>query len=106
MRHEGQDDRPQPTLAAEGERLVFYEYCISLIFLSLRRPSVVVRLRPGQRGWIKGLPYTILSLLLGWWCLPWGLIYTPLTLWTNLSGGRRITTEELERWGEPAMWVE
>jgi hypothetical protein len=106
MRLEGQDDRPQPTLAAEGERLVFYEYCISLIFLSLRRPSAVVRLRPGQRGWVKGLPYTILSLVLGWWCLPWGLIYTPLTLWTNLSGGRRITTEELERWGEPAKQVE
>jgi hypothetical protein len=106
MRLEGQDDRPRLALAAEGERLVFYEYCISLIFLSLRRPSAVVRLRPGQRGWIKGLPYTILSLVLGWWCLPWGLIYTPLALWTNLSGGRPITTEELERWGEPAKWME
>jgi hypothetical protein len=102
MRLEGQDDRPRSHLAAEGERLVFYEYCISLIFLSLRRPSAVVRLRPEHRGWIKGLPYTILSLTLGWWCLPWGLIYTPLTVWTNLSGGRRITAEELARWGDPA----
>ena len=43
--------------------------------------------------------------MLGWWCLPWGLIYTPLTLWTNLSGGQRITAEELQRWGEPAKRV-
>jgi len=92
MRLAGQDDRPLPPPVAGNDRLVFYEYCISLIFVSLRRPSVVVRLRPGQWGWIRGLPYTLLSLLLGWWCIPWGLIYTPLTLWTNLSGGRRITT--------------
>jgi hypothetical protein len=97
MRLEGQDNRPPPDLAANGDRLVFYEYCISLIFLSLRRPSALVRLCPGQRGWIRVLPYTILSLLLGWWCIPWGLIYTPLALWTNLSGGRPITPEEQAR---------
>jgi hypothetical protein len=40
-----------------------------------------------------------LSLLFGWWGLPWGLIYTPLTLWTNLSGGRDVTAELRERLG-------
>ncbi len=99
MRLAGQDDRPPVDSAAGGERLVFYEYCISLVFFSLRRPSPLVRSAPGQRGWRKGLPYAILSLLLGWWCIPWGLIYTPLVLWTNLSGGRRITAEEQQRWG-------
>jgi hypothetical protein len=88
--------------ANTGERLVFYEYCISLIFISLRRPSAVVRLRPGQRGWIVGLPYTILTLILGWWCIPWGLLYTPLCLWTNLSGGRLLTADELHQWGQAA----
>lgn len=58
MRREGQDN-PDP--AAEGERLVFHEYCISRIFLSLRRPSAVRRLRRRQRGWIKEFLYTILS---------------------------------------------
>jgi hypothetical protein len=93
MRQPGQDDQSPPDCVT-GERLVFFEYCISLIFISLRRPSALVKLRPGQRGWIKGLPYTILSLLLGWWCIPWGFIYTPLCLWTNLSGGRLIEPEE------------
>src|SRR6516165_6480180 len=69
MRLQGQDNQtfPEPSV---GDRLVFYEYCISLIVVSLRRPSAVVRLRPGQRGWIRGLPYTIVSLLFGWWCIP------------------------------------
>jgi hypothetical protein len=104
MRLPGQDNPRFPN-ADTGERLVFYEYCISLIFVSLRRPSAVVRLRPGQRGWIKGLPYTILTLILGWWCIPWGFVYTPLCLWTNLSGGRPITAEELRRWGETATFA-
>jgi hypothetical protein len=98
MRQPGQDNRPLPD-SVVGERLVFFEYCISLIVVSLRRPSAVVRLRPGQRGWIKGLPYTILSLFLGWWCIPWGFVYTPLCLWTNLSGGRLIGQEEWVNWG-------
>ena len=87
--------------SAEGdsvERLVFYEYCISLIFITLRRPSRLVRLPPGSRGLLRGLPYTIISLFCGWWGLPWGLIYTPLTMWTNLTGGREVSSQEWERW--------
>jgi hypothetical protein len=94
MRQPGQDNRLLLD-SVTGERLVFFEYCISLVVISLRRPSALVRLRPGQCGWIKGLPYTILSLCLGWWCIPWGFLYTPLCLWTNLSGGRPIAPEEL-----------
>jgi len=104
MRLPGQDNPALPDAVA-GERLVFFEYCISLIGVSLRRPSGIVRLAPGQRGWIKGLPYTILTLALGWWCIPWGVPYTPLCLWTNLSGGRAITAEELQQWGESAACV-
>jgi hypothetical protein len=98
MRLSGQDNLPRPDAVA-GERLVFYEYCISLVLISLRRPSAVLRLRPGQRGWYRGLPYTMLTLLCGWWCIPWGFLYTPLCLWTNLSGGRMLTAEEWARHG-------
>jgi hypothetical protein len=76
-------------------RLVFYEYCVSLVFVTLRRPSRVYRLRQGESGVRRGLPYALVSLLLGWWAVPWGLIYTPLTLWTDLSGGRELTAGEM-----------
>jgi hypothetical protein len=91
----GTGGRPRPT--GEG-RLVFYECCISLIFITLRRPSRLYRLRVGEWGLLRGLPYTMVSLLLGWWGVPWGLIYTPLTLWTNLSGWREVTADEWKRW--------
>jgi hypothetical protein len=78
---------------AAGGRFVFFEYCISFVALTLRRPTDIYFLRADQYGWPRGLPYTVLSLLLGWWGIPWGLIYTPLTLFTNLSGGRDVTAE-------------
>jgi hypothetical protein len=103
MRLDGPDNRTSPDPTVDRVRLVFFEYCISLIFISLRRPSALYRLGPHQSAWIRGLPYTFLSLLLGWWSIPWGLIYTPLTLWTNLAGGRVLTEEELARWGNEGL---
>jgi hypothetical protein len=85
----GQLDR---ALAAGG-RFVFYEYCISLIFISLRRPTDIYFLRPGEKGLVKGLRYSLVSFLLGWWGVPWGLVYTPLSLITNLSGGCDVTSQ-------------
>jgi hypothetical protein len=90
---------PQPVNDdAPGYRLVFYEYCISLVFITLRRPSRLYRVPAGGWGVVRGLPYTLVTLLLGWWGIPWGFIYTPLVLWTNLSGGREISAEEWRRW--------
>jgi hypothetical protein len=100
MPYAGPDSSPAAAAPGpQGGRLVFYEVCISLVFLTLRRPSRLYRLRPGEWGLWRGLPYTLVSVLLGWWGLPWGLIYTPLVLWTNCSGGRTLTPEELSGWG-------
>ncbi len=72
---------------AAGGRFVLYEYCISFLVVTLRCPSRAHYLRRGERGVVRGLPYALVSVLLGWWGVPWGIIYTPLTLVTNLSGG-------------------
>ena len=78
---------------AAGGRLVVYEYCISLVFITLRRPTKVTILRLGEKGIVRGLPYSLVSLVLGWWGLPWGVIYTPLTILTNLRGGFDVTSQ-------------
>jgi hypothetical protein len=96
MQLRGIEGRSFADLEAElqaGSRFVFFEYCLSLVFVTLRRPSPIVLLRPGELGLAQGLPYTLVSLLLGWWGLPWGLVYTPVVLFTNLSGGRDVTAE-------------
>ncbi|MFN4260477.1 MAG: hypothetical protein ACK4RK_14380 [Gemmataceae bacterium] len=76
---------------AKGGRFVYYEFCISLIVVSLRRPSAVYFLRGKQWAFWRGIPYSLLSLLLGWWGIPWGLVYTPLVLVNNLAGGCDVT---------------
>src|SRR5260370_11218715 len=97
MLHSESRNPPTVTEGAPGYRLVFYEYCLSLVFITLRRPSRLYRVPAGTWGLLPGLRYTVLTLLLGWWGIPWGVIYTPLVLCTNLSGGREITAEEWRR---------
>jgi hypothetical protein len=80
-----------------GARLVVFEYCVSVLIMTFKRSTDVHLVRPGENAVVKGLPWTLLSLLLGWWGFPWGLIYTPAALAKNLSGGRDVTDLVLAR---------
>lgn len=68
-----------------------FEYCVSVLIMSFRRRSDVYFLRAGESALIKGLPFTILSLAVGWWGIPWGLFWTPAAIYKNLSGGIDVT---------------
>ncbi|ATB35365.1 hypothetical protein CYFUS_000778 [Cystobacter fuscus] len=74
-----------------GGRFVVFEYCVSFFLTTRRRSSDVYFVRAGQGTFGLSLGYTLLSLLLGWWGLPWGFIYTPRCLATNLQGGKDVT---------------
>jgi hypothetical protein len=76
-----------------GGRFVYYQYCISLLLVTFRQPSSIVFLRPGDRGILRGTPYSLLTLLLGWWGLPWGVFYTMAAVFSNLGGGHDVTRE-------------
>jgi hypothetical protein len=76
---------------AAGGRLVYYEYCISLLVVTLRQPTEIYLRRSHELGVWRGMRFTLISLLLGWWGIPWGVIYTPLTILTNLAGGCDVT---------------
>jgi hypothetical protein len=96
MRIRGVEGLTAEQLEAEleaGGRFVFFESCISFGVVTWRRPSDIFFLRARERGLARGLPYTLLTLLLGWWGIPWGLVYTPRALLTNLSGGQDVTDE-------------
>jgi hypothetical protein len=105
MRIRGLDDLTPADLDRElaaGGRFIFFEYCISLLAVTLRRPTDVYFLRHDQYAIVRALPFVGVSLLLGWWGLPWGLIYTPLVLFTNLAGGHDVTWEVRARLQLPA----
>ena len=78
---------------SNGGKFVTYRYTISIIILTFRRSSDIYFIRPGQNAVVKGLGWTALTFLLGWWGIPWGPIYTIGSLGTNFSGGKDITKE-------------
>jgi len=85
-----------------GGRFVVYQYCVSLLVVTFRRNSPVKFLRAGENATVQGLPFTLLTLVLGWWGIPWGLIYTPQIIYKNLNGGTDITAAVLDRTQQPA----
>lgn len=74
-----------------GAKFVVFQYCISIIFMTFRRGSDIYFIRPGESALGKGMPFTLLSLVAGWWGLPWGPIFTIGSLFTNLRGGKDVT---------------
>ncbi len=93
IRTEFQHISDQNVIAAHSGQWVVYEYCISLIAVTLRRTSRPIFVQPGRRRWVRGLPFVVASLVFGWWGLPWGIIYTPIAIFANLAGGADITAQ-------------
>jgi hypothetical protein len=81
--------RPEEVRArvVAGARLVRFEWCVSVLFFTLRRQSPVYLTESWQKRYLRGLRYSLAALLLGPWGVPWGLVWTPWALWVNLTGG-------------------
>lgn len=77
-----------------GARVIEFKYTISLLVVTLRR-SALVLVRPGESPMTASLPYFFMSMLLGWWGFPFGLIFTPISLLQNLTGGTDHTARFL-----------
>ena len=85
-----------------GGSFVYYQYCISVLVMSFKRPSGVYFIKGGHNKVTKGLPFTALSFFLGWWGIPWGPIWTIGILITNLRGGKDVTQSVLSSLGSPS----
>ena len=77
----------------QGAKFVFYYYCISIVVMTFRRPSGIYFVRSGENRIAKGLPWTLLTLLAGWWGIPWGPIYSIQSFVVNFKGGKDVTAE-------------
>jgi hypothetical protein len=64
--------------------------------MTFKRSSDIYFIKGGESSLGKGIGYSLISMGLGWWGLPWGPIYTVGTLFTNMKGGRDITPEVFE----------
>lgn len=87
------------TRVEAGARLVRFEFCFSLLFVTIRRQSKLYLTDSWKDRYLCGLFYSFIALLLGPWGVPWGLIWTPWAVWVNLTGGVDETEYALE-------WIE
>lgn len=71
-----------------GGKFVLFQYCISVIVLTFRRPSHIYFLRQGESAVTKGLPFTLLSLVAGWWAFP-GDRFTRSNRFTTIRAAAR-----------------
>ena len=79
----------------QGGKFVVFPYCISVVVLTFRRGSNIHFIKAGENAVGKSVPFILLSLVLGWWGIPWGPIHTIGSVVTNLKGGKDVTTEVL-----------
>ncbi len=74
-----------------GAKIVCYNYCVSILVMTFRRSSGAYFIPTGESAVAKGLPWTLLTLVAGWWGIPWGPIFTVQSLVVNFQGGKDIT---------------
>src|SRR5436309_15848476 len=72
---------------AAGARFVIYQYCISVLVMSFTRVSDIYFMRPEDNAFTKGLPFSLISLVLGLRAISWVPIWTISTIVSHL--GRR-----------------
>jgi len=74
-----------------GAKIVCYNYCVSILVMTFRRSSDAYYIPAGESAVAKGVPWTLLTLVAGWWGIPWGPIFTVQSLDVNFKGGKDIT---------------
>ena len=80
-------------LVSKGARFVHFSYTLSLIVYTFRDVSGVYLVRADEKVLSKSMRFNLISLLFGWWGIPWGPRYTWQALRSNLRGGKDVTDE-------------
>ena len=85
-----------------GARLVCYQYCISVVVMTFRRSSDIYFIPAGESAVSRGMQWSLLTFLLGWWGIPWGPIFSIQSLITNFKGGKDVTAQFSAQLSRPA----
>jgi hypothetical protein len=76
-----------------GARFVIFQYAVSVVVMSFKRPSSIYFIRAGEKTIGKSIGFTLLTLIAGWGGIPWGPVYSVQALATNFKGGKDLTKE-------------
>ncbi|HYH08204.1 MAG TPA: hypothetical protein VEK11_14205 [Thermoanaerobaculia bacterium] len=74
-----------------GVQFVQYQCAVSIIVVSFLMPSKIETIQTGQSPFTRGIKYSLISLLAGWWGIPAGPIFTIASVVRNCRGGIDLT---------------
>lgn len=84
---------------ARGGKFVYFSYTISIAVMTFKRASSIVFIPEGESTFKHRAGYSAVNLVMGWWGIPWGPIYTIGAMATNMSGGKDVTAEVVSQLG-------
>ena len=79
-----------------GGRFVIFLWTISIVIVSIKQPTGIHFIRADEKAFTKSIRPTLITLLFGWWGIPWGPVYSIESLATNLSGGKDVTKDVMD----------
>ncbi|MXV50933.1 hypothetical protein GS399_08095 [Pedobacter sp. HMF7647] len=74
-----------------GAKFIVYQYTISLLFITLKKNTDIYFVRSYENRAARGLIWTFISFVCGWWCFPEGPSHTLTAITNNLNGGIDVT---------------
>lgn len=82
-------------LVNQGGKFVIFPYTVSIVLATFRRTSGIYFIRPNENSIKYSYGHVGTNLLLGWWGLPWGPIYTIGATYKHITGGTNVTSDVL-----------
>ena len=71
---------------SRGGKFVYFTYTVSILIMTFKRPTDIYFVKADEATLKYSAPYLLLSLVAGWWGIPWGPIYTIGSIATSFKG--------------------
>lgn len=85
-----------------GARFVVFEYVFSILVMTFRRRTDIFFVPAGRSAKDLASEANTITLMLGWWGIPWGPIWSFAALARNAQGGHDVTAEVMAHLGAAA----
>lgn len=80
-------------MVQQGGKFVVFPYTVSFILVTLRRSSDIYFIKADENTIKYSYGFVLLNLIIGWWGIPWGPIYTIGAAYHHIIGGKNLTQE-------------
>lgn len=87
-------------MVQQGGKFVVFPYTVSFILMTLKRSSDIYFIKADENTFKYSYGYVFLNLIVGWWGVPWGPIYTIGSAYHHIVGGKDLTPEVMSHLGQ------